>query len=84
MWGVHGFSFAPARLLAFDSGNKKLQEAVGIDFDTNLGVGRDLIDRFNYIVIAAENVSLHRATTIGDSFTAGKIATGLDVDMHFR
>src|SRR5882762_10289451 len=34
VWGVHGFSLALALLPVFDSGNKKLQETVGVDLDT--------------------------------------------------
>src|SRR5437870_12428551 len=73
-------------LLASDSGNKKLQESVGVDVDTNFRIRRDLIHTLNNVMIAVQDVAFNRAMAIRNAFAARELAplsTSLSISGDF-
>src|SRR5438876_6750418 len=90
MWCKHRLSLSgwclPGRgtiSLTANSGNKKLQKAVGVHINTNFRIGRYLIHSLDHIVISMKNVPLHHSVTIPYGFSASELSPGFDVHMHF-
>ena len=68
--------------LALNSGDEKLEKAIGVNFYADFCVGADFVEALDNVVIAVEDIALYRAVTVGDGFAASEFASGFDVNVH--
>src|SRR5260221_11747334 len=71
-------------LLATNSGNKQLQEPVGVDVDAYLRIGFDFVDTFDDVTVAVQHIALDCAVPVRDRLAARKLTAGFYIDVHRR
>src|SRR5258708_39752673 len=71
-------------LLATNSGNEQLQEAVGVDVDAYLRGRLDFVEAFDNLAVTVQHIALDRAATVGNGFTSSEFASGFYINVHRR
>src|SRR5258708_30854573 len=71
-----------SNLLAANSGNKELQEAIGVHIDTHFRIRLHGINALNHVAISMKAVMLHASAPTPSRFAARKLSSGLDIYVH--
>src|SRR3981081_2854963 len=71
-----------SNLLTANSGNKELQEAIGIYIYAHFCIGLHGIDTLNHVAISMQYVALHISMAISYGFAARELSSGLNIYVH--